>query len=196
MKKTNKELIIASISLIVSIVSLFFSGYLAVINLNLSIENSRLSNFNPSISSNYNYSTLRNSGYMRNESFAPVAGQVKIDLTVLTPHYGKLEVNLKSLNYSESDYYWLDLEKQGSVSYSGKKVYECFVQQGLNKIVAEFDLHEYIAVKPNVVSIDTKGFSFPLGELTLEGILTDLQANQTVTREFTEGIRIDIKVTE
>lgn len=194
-KKKNLEIIISIISLIMSGISLFVSGYVGLANLNLSTENSKLTNFAPSIFSNYAYSNLEASNYMRNESFAFFRGYVKIDLMVLASQYSKIVVNLKLLNYSGNNDFWLDLEKQSAESYSNEIVYENFTERGYNRINAEFILSPMIAVKPNSINSDIKGFGFKLGEVTLEAKLINLVSNQTVlTQEFSEGVYVSVNV--
>ncbi len=118
-----------------------------------------------------------------------------MDLTVLTPHYGKMTIELRTLNYSEPSFStWLDLEKQQSVSYSDRTVYECFVEQGMNRVVADFVFSELIIVKPYSVSPDNRFFGFKLGALVLEAKFTDLQNNQTITQEFQEGLYLEVNV--
>jgi hypothetical protein len=132
---------------------------------------------------------------MRNESFAIFWGSVKIDLTVFTAHTCHIKVNLKLLNYSDNNNYWLDLEKQGGELYNDKTVYEDFLEQGLHRVITEFILSPMIAVKPNSINSDIPNFGFKLGEVTLEAKLIDLVTNQAVlTQEFREGISINVKV--
>ncbi|HLE75339.1 MAG TPA: hypothetical protein VI864_04755 [Candidatus Bathyarchaeia archaeon] len=193
--KENIPIIVSVASLILSIISVGFSVYVGNENLSLERENSRLTNFAPSIFSNYTYSILEASNYMRNESFAIFWGFVKIDLTVLASQYSKIVVSLKLLNYSGNTNFWLDLETQSGEFYSNKIVYENFVERGFNPIVAGFDLFPMIAVKSNSINADIKGFGFRLGEVTLEAKLIDLVTNQAVlTQEFNEGISISVKV--
>lgn len=192
--KENIPIVISAISLILSIISVSFSVYVGNENLNLAKENSRLTNFTPSIESSYSFSHLEASTYMRNESFAFFWGYVNIDLMVLASQYSKLVVNLKLLNYTENNHYWLNLEEQGSIGYSNEIVHESFIERGFNPINAKFILSPTIAVKPNSISSDSKGFGYQLGNVTLEAKLIDLVTHETViTEEFDEGIYIEVK---
>ena len=194
LSKKNLPIIISLISLILSICSFSFGAFVQSENLRLAQENNEITNFTPYIDSSYSYSTLETSNYNRNESYAIFGGNVKIDLMVLSAHYCKIVVTLKSLNYSgKEDDNWLDLEKMTSISYD-EVVHESFVERGFNPVKTEFSLSPLIDVKANSVNSNVRGFGFKLGNVTLEAELIDLVTDKIViTQDFNEGIFINVK---
>jgi hypothetical protein len=168
----------------------------------LQLQNS-LFNFSSAIIpvEKYNEYTLFNSSMSRetlDQSF-PVGlyGYVQKDLKVVTPHYGYLSVDFKNFTFSENAHMaTLERRNDYEISYVGAQKYEDIVVQGSNQITVSLQLRISVYLNLNDLSSDIRGMQFPLGDLTLEATLLDLQTNQTMTKEFNVSVVASIKITD
>jgi len=195
------------IAVIISIISLAISFALTIHSFNLTEQANRLtekslelqkmlSNFTSVIVVNPERGFLNEVGYYLNgtESSSHPNGYLNISLTVITPHYGILSIEEK--NFSVTDYFdMLNPEKLNltTVSYYYEyDKYERSVAMGVNPLNFRLNLKATVYPNPQKLKAHSEN-EFPIGVFFLEAKLTDLQTNQTFTKEFSTIIFVTIK---
>lgn len=193
---TASELI-AIIALIISGIFGVSSVYFAMQNQNLqnslyNLQNS-LYNFQPFIFSNYTTSTLNSLYCARNDTIADLYGLVTVDLKVITPYDGMLTINVKTLNFTERSWEFLDMNNlnfsEHSVSFLETTPHQYFISRDvINRIEDKLLVRLTVVLKPNWISPDVTAIGFNLGDLTFEASLFAVRTNQTMNKTFTENV--------
>jgi len=196
------------IAVFISIISLAISLGLTIHSFDLTAQANRLTERSlelQNILTNFTSVIVANPerGYLTDEFpysndtvFASYShGYLNISLTVITPHYGTLSIEVQ--NFTVVDYYnMLTPEKVNLTTVtktSEYDKYEDYVVTGLNKL--SFSIELQARAYPNPQKLPTNGETqFPIGVLFLEAKLLDAQTNKISTRnEFSTVIYVTIK---
>ena len=207
-KWEKRAFTISILSFILSIASLIGSISFSSYSLNaanqansmteksLELQN-MLSNSTPIIVANPEQSRLDEQGYYSNmtASFPTVSkGWLNGSLTVITPHYGNVTVEI--INFTVYDYSnELVPEKvnltrvTSTLEYNYSKHVDPIIQ-GLNQVT--FNINLEASLYPNLQESTTYAL-FPIGVMYLEAKLYDAQSQITYTQLFTSLIFVTIR---
>ncbi len=117
-------------------------------------------------------------------------GYLDIELQVITPHYGEVNIKYKHFNIGESSLFAPEKVNETRVTYVPDDKHEHLVVSGLNQLSDKISLIANVYINPNSISPDTKWVQFIIGRLFLEAELLDLQNNTTLTEEFSAPIAV------
>jgi hypothetical protein len=199
--------IAVTISIVSLIASIVFSNYSFTLasqaneltKKSLELQNI-LSNFTSIIVPNPERGFLNEGGYYFNgtTSSSNPKGWLNVSLTVITPHYGNVSVEI--MNFSVSDYFNMLIPEKANlttVSYTPEYQYSKhvgYVVSGLNQL--SFSLNLEATVYPNPQKLPSTSPSeseFPIGVLFLQAKLFDAQTDLTITQDFSTIIFVTIK---
>ncbi len=193
--------IISIISLIATIVFSSYSFVLAnqansLTAKSLELQN-MLSNFTSVITAKPQVGFLYSNTFNNASNLTTVNhyGHLNVSLEVITPHYGKISIEVKNL--TDIDPHRMmnpSMKNQTTVSYVwADEKFEKTVFMGLNSFTADLELKA--TTYPDYQQLPAKGESItiPIGRLLLEARLLDSDANRTTTiKEFYASIAVII----
>jgi hypothetical protein len=211
-KWEKRALIISILSFILSIAglvgSIAFSSYSlnaanqanSMTEKSLEMQN-MISNSTPIIVANPEHGRpLDEGGYFSNvTASSPTVsrGWLNGSLTVITPHYGNVTVEI--INFTVTDYYdYLIPDKENlttvttTLEYNYSQHVNYFIS-GLNPLNFNINLEASLYPNPQRLSNLSEAI-FPIGVLFLEAKLFDAQAKITYTQVFTSVIHVTIRI--
>ncbi len=213
-EKHNRKLSFEQIiSIVLSIALLFSTVYYASQNDNLQKSNADLQNllynYTPFIFSNYSSSNLQNIFFSINDSVILFDGWVNVDLKVVSPYDGMLNLDVKNLNFTDMNgsydiipyYFNVSLLQYSKASIAGANNHQYFISKNvMNPIVDKIEVQMYVYLNTGVLQDvfkdvgvnSTLGVGFPLGDMTFQATLFETQINRNYTQNFIEGIHCEI----
>lgn len=123
-------------------------------------------------------------------------GYLNVSLKIVTPHLANVSLKIKEIKIDNSYQYFLqDKENLTDVYflYPNENV-EDIVNAGLNQL--NYNLLLGASVYLNSTQFPKRGLTqtYPLGELTIEAELFDLQTNISLKKEFTSTVYVSLEV--
>jgi hypothetical protein len=123
-------------------------------------------------------------------------GYLKLNIEVVTPHFGMLTVELKDFNVGDSEMLNPQRKNDTSVSFADENMkYEYVVVSGLNPINVTLHLKALVYPNPQNLPPETQAVQFPIGVQYFKAELYDLQTQKTcATLEFYAMICVVMKL--
>lgn len=157
---------------------------------NLELQNI-LSNFTPIITSNPTLTALYDGGYYSNGTTSPIIsrGWLNISITVITPHYGTLSVEIENFSVSD-DYRMLDPQNTNLTAVTYTPEYQFsqhlnYVVSGLNQLNVQIPLEASFYPNPEKLpTTPNSATKFPIGYLLLQAKLLDSQTKQITAHTY------------
>jgi hypothetical protein len=120
-------------------------------------------------------------------------GDLELTIQVVTPHYGKVEIRLKSFEVSDSEYLSSEQGNETSVYFWNEDKYEYLVAQGINTIESKILLTAKVYPDPQNMPPKEAGVTFLLGQVFCEVELINLQTQESsILAEFSERVFVSL----